>query len=465
MVIKFPSDLDWYKEQPCTMFQTLHHRKERTGFRHEYIVLQLLDGSICRLERMGDPHTRLEALSAHGITAHDMAECFRPESLSKASLEGTDIITELTFPEPFDLMDVLRVCRAIQEGEKTCQYTLLSSNCYFFCLAIQACLTRLVVDWKVQRPLEDWISTLGRSVKSLAQTLQTPNCHKPLLLRIYSALSSSEGLVNGIVEEVVPMLNASLIRSRVNQALEAELWYSNLEDRADLVLENMMKEAVVRALEKTSKPQQGIQLDLLASGYHSMTSESATHWCKQAVTRLVSLAAADHGEQAGSLSIQKAKAYLCRASTSALKPDRLGFRPPCAPSQSASYSLNRVRRSIVWIQHVLIVTVWFLNIAAGFFWIGATRFDNHSQCMLIDEDINLALDGLPKPHGPHDVCEILQRVLQVYEARKWSRWPWAFLHDLTRQQPLEYARVRDPLLKIIIPVGSSSPLSQLVYLT
>jgi hypothetical protein len=34
--LKFPLDLGWYREKKCSWFQTLQHRKERTGFEHEF---------------------------------------------------------------------------------------------------------------------------------------------------------------------------------------------------------------------------------------------------------------------------------------------------------------------------------------------------------------------------------------------------------------------------------------------
>ncbi|KAG8684717.1 hypothetical protein FRC11_011694, partial [Ceratobasidium sp. 423] len=54
IVIEFPLALQsgWYGEQACTVFRSFQHRKEQKGLRQEFIVLQLLGGSICRIERM-----------------------------------------------------------------------------------------------------------------------------------------------------------------------------------------------------------------------------------------------------------------------------------------------------------------------------------------------------------------------------------------------------------------------------
>lgn len=249
--IIFPLDLGWYDEQSCKTFQSLQHRKERTGpFRHEFIVLEFEDGSICRLERMGDPYARTEALHPQGTAARDIAQSFQPEEIQTACLDSSDIVTQVALPCVLGLIDVLRICRAIQEGEKTCSYTLSSSNCYFFCLAIQAVLTRLVASWTIPRPPGNCSSSVLNSVNALTDTLSAPDDHKPLLLRIYSVVSGSARLVNCIADEVAPVFEAPLIESHVNQALGAELWHSNLESTIDLVLEIIIKESVVRALLK-----------------------------------------------------------------------------------------------------------------------------------------------------------------------------------------------------------------------
>ncbi|CEL58616.1 hypothetical protein RSOLAG1IB_12160 [Rhizoctonia solani AG-1 IB] len=146
--IEFPFDLTWCQEQPSTKFRSFQHRKERKGLRHEFIVLQMMDGSICRVERTGDPNARINALSSQGSVAHDLMQCFRPSRIVEAKLCTSDVLAEVCVSNEFDLKDVLNICRAIQEVGKSRNYTLQTFNCYFFSLALQCCLTRLVVDWE-----------------------------------------------------------------------------------------------------------------------------------------------------------------------------------------------------------------------------------------------------------------------------------------------------------------------------
>ncbi|KAG8683409.1 hypothetical protein FRC11_013608, partial [Ceratobasidium sp. 423] len=61
--IEFPFNLAWCREQPSRNFLSFQHRKEPKGLRHEFIVLQMTDGSICGVERMGDPNAQVNALT------------------------------------------------------------------------------------------------------------------------------------------------------------------------------------------------------------------------------------------------------------------------------------------------------------------------------------------------------------------------------------------------------------------
>ncbi|KAG8678558.1 hypothetical protein FRC08_017673 [Ceratobasidium sp. 394] len=143
--ITFPLDSTWYREQACTRFRSLQHRKERNGlFRHEFIVLELENKSICRIERMGDPNASFDAISPQGIVAYDFIQSFPSDKDPEACLGTSDVVAEITFPPSLDLKLVLHICRAIQEGERTSNYTLQVFNCYFFALAVQAALTRVV---------------------------------------------------------------------------------------------------------------------------------------------------------------------------------------------------------------------------------------------------------------------------------------------------------------------------------
>ncbi|KAG8708542.1 hypothetical protein FRC09_001201 [Ceratobasidium sp. 395] len=225
----FPLTLAWYHEQPCTRFQSLQHRKEREGLQHEFIVLELTDGSICRVERMGDPNARFEAISATGTVAYDMAQSFSPDRLSGAHLDTSDLVARVTLPAVFDLMDVLRICRAIHEGEKTDKYTLQKFNCYFFALAIQAVLTGLVRDWKGGLTNPDKRRLRALYTPSSLYKSPSPSTQQPFVFRIYSLLEPDTCWpVESLLLKLEQELCSQKLTEKADEALGAVLWHSDL---------------------------------------------------------------------------------------------------------------------------------------------------------------------------------------------------------------------------------------------
>ncbi|KAG8728935.1 hypothetical protein FRC11_009907 [Ceratobasidium sp. 423] len=103
--VVFPFNLDWYKEQPSTKFNSFQHRKEQGGFRHEFIVLKMADGSLCRVERTGDPDARTRALTLQGSAAYDLIQSYRPDEIAKAHLDTSTIVADVHLPGELDLKD------------------------------------------------------------------------------------------------------------------------------------------------------------------------------------------------------------------------------------------------------------------------------------------------------------------------------------------------------------------------
>ncbi|KAH7322298.1 hypothetical protein B0J17DRAFT_683561 [Rhizoctonia solani] len=249
ILIKFPLPLNnsWYSEQPCTTFRTFEHRKERGVFGHEFIVLRLLDGSFCRIERMGDPNARFDALSPRGSLAHDMAQCFGPEDVDQPWLKATDIIAEITLPADFDLMDVLVICCAIHEGEKSRKFTQVY-NCYFFALAIQACLTRLAVHWEYEVPLRIWLSEINKGIWALPDTLHH------VLFGIHSLLVASDDCPSNkkpLIEEIKHKLSHRItedtkrITKDVADLIGSTLWHPTIGSALDQFIKDSIREAIV----------------------------------------------------------------------------------------------------------------------------------------------------------------------------------------------------------------------------
>ncbi|KAF8603462.1 hypothetical protein BDV93DRAFT_556485 [Ceratobasidium sp. AG-I] len=448
-VVKFPSDLGWYRELACTRFQSLHHHKERSGLRHEFIVLQLQDGSICRLERMGDPYYRAEAISANGTTAHDIAQCFRQDQMDEARLGSSDILVNLTLPESLDLLDVLRICRAIQEGDKTCRYTLLGSNCYFFCLAIQACLTRLVANFEIRYPSNEWISVLNSSLDELVSTMSSADHPNALLLRLDSMFPGSASLVDRLVGEIKAKIVASLLQTRINQELKIELWHSNLGSRVSLAIEKLVQEAIVNVLEQdtcmhTTCP------DFTPSKPSAISDASTTRAYRKALSRLAFLAVSRRERQMG----KKIKDFR-RNPVSDPQVKVLDFHPPSTASKLSVDSLSRVDQLFLLIHDVFMIIMWLLSIALGFF-LTKTPNTEHTHCVFVDDNICFELDKGPSPPDVKHVTEILHKAYSAYEEDEEAEWrelPWAFAHNLIHQGSSEYVHMSDS--KSMLVVASS----------
>ncbi|CAE6441699.1 unnamed protein product [Rhizoctonia solani] len=261
LILEFPFPLDkgWYQEQPCKEFRTFEHRKERKGFQHEFIVLRLKDGSVCRVERMGDPAARFDALSQQGSAAYDMIQTFRPEEMDQACLSTSDVVVQVTLPCIFDLLDVLKICRAIHEGAKTRNYTLRLYNCYFFSLAVQACLTRLVAHWESSlqgASLRLWLEQIRDRIKTIADANPSP---VPVLEQVYSILISPEDRLRckklfasklelEFRSQTVHIYQQDIIRKELESRINDLLWYSCVDLDLDQFIEEMIRVAYANVI-------------------------------------------------------------------------------------------------------------------------------------------------------------------------------------------------------------------------
>ncbi|KAG8741896.1 hypothetical protein FRC10_002309 [Ceratobasidium sp. 414] len=292
--ITFPLDSTWYKEQSCTRFQSLEHRKERSGrFRHEFVVLKLENDWICRIERMGDPDASFNAIGHKGIVAHDVIQSFPPNKRSEACLETSDVVAEITFPRYLDLMNVLLICRAMQEGEKTCNYTLQVFNCYFFALTIQAALTRLVADWGYSLRDEIWNSTLGRGPSALSDFYKEVSSaweQQPFMSRIHSALRPD---TQWPTADLMCNLNQELRQlADVSQLCHALLWYTDAGSAVDHALCRRVRDAAVGILKN-----QLLHLPDQHAPFHVSPLDLAVIQSKDLLLELLSRAISRHEQE------------------------------------------------------------------------------------------------------------------------------------------------------------------------
>ncbi|KAG8689621.1 hypothetical protein FRC09_012345 [Ceratobasidium sp. 395] len=167
----------WYKQQTpsSTHFRSIEHRRSTDGpFFHEYLMLMLTDGAVCRVERMGDG---------------SRADALRTEDFAAFKATGTsEVIAEVEFPLEYDILDVLAVCYTIQNIKACRVYTLQRYNCYFLCLSVLAILTRRVANWETVLENSTWDSLLTTSLDNLPK-LPPEESNKYLILRICALLN------------------------------------------------------------------------------------------------------------------------------------------------------------------------------------------------------------------------------------------------------------------------------------
>jgi hypothetical protein len=140
---------EWYMKQPSTKFTELHYRKDRQGWKHEYIVVELDNGTVCRFDRRGRKENWADGLTVEGLDAVDTAHVIKKDDAVyyPEIINESDVILRMHFPDGQDILTILGVCCGIQQDRETGGYSLLRYNCYFFSWMIITALARRTVDW------------------------------------------------------------------------------------------------------------------------------------------------------------------------------------------------------------------------------------------------------------------------------------------------------------------------------
>ncbi|KAF8757663.1 hypothetical protein RHS01_03606 [Rhizoctonia solani] len=164
----------WYQlnsqVRSSTKFTSIQHcRNTRGPLFHEYLLVLLDNGDVCRIERMGEG-SRNSAIKPVGCIAHDIIQWFPAPSYwdSAEFKEPNETICQVDFARSFDVLDVLAICYSIQCHETCSRYTLQRYNCYFLCLTILAVLVRRVGEWEGLLTTDSaWCSIVDLSIDSL----------------------------------------------------------------------------------------------------------------------------------------------------------------------------------------------------------------------------------------------------------------------------------------------------------
>ncbi|KAF8684581.1 hypothetical protein RHS04_01172 [Rhizoctonia solani] len=165
--------MKWYSKIPSrsTIFYSIQHRRSTKGpFYHEFLQIQLTDGSVCIVERMGEG-IQSGAISCTGCTSHDIIQWFTADEYSTWSLDPkhkpSEVIVEIKFPRAFDLLDVLAICYATKHHARATNYTLQRFNCYFLCCTILSILARCISPWEHYITTSDWNDMIEETLEDL----------------------------------------------------------------------------------------------------------------------------------------------------------------------------------------------------------------------------------------------------------------------------------------------------------
>ncbi|CAE6431600.1 unnamed protein product [Rhizoctonia solani] len=457
IVIDFPFTLDsgWYQEQRCTEFHIFQHRKERNGFRHEFIVLKLINGSVCRVERTGDPNARLNALVTQGSVAQDLVQCFGPED--KAHLESSDLISEITLPCAFEIRDVLKICRAIKEGEKTCNYTLQVYNCYFFSLAIQACLTRFIAHWEDKDRFRMWLSQINKAVDELSRTDQASPPYSHILFRILSIIGSSDSSGTSLTGDIISRLQSQLTASRCSPNIQQDveyrvnslLWYSTIGSSLDEFIEEKVKEVILGALKER------FSLELLLTGIMPQTGgkgqpKDLSRKCNGLKQKAVCQHTVDPLLDPTGKAIPELD--FCSPLRTGTTAGSTGTLADCPPGlrQQLVVLIQYLAEHLLWVLHVALLSVWGIML----FTFEVDKIPSVDiEHRLSDLMARLERsDTVACPDPEHIVQEV--RALVRNQWVVWNKYPW----DATSQfitkyihvqgNPLEHLEEYKPTVKV-----------------
>ncbi|CAE6440423.1 unnamed protein product [Rhizoctonia solani] len=225
--------MKWYNLQnvpgSSTKFRSIEHRRdsERTYF-HEFLLIKLTDGAICRVERTGQGLS-IDVFRSNGCDTHDYIQYFLPTEYESSIFNSrpSKLVAEIEFPCDLDIMDVLAVCYAVHKRPYTRSFTMQRFNCYFLCGAILLALTRRFVRWEATVTLDTWQEALDQALAQVVRRYHDPN-NTDLMFRVWHYIEpNSEEPVKFILKALRDRLGTEPTLDSLKQALAGNLWRSS----------------------------------------------------------------------------------------------------------------------------------------------------------------------------------------------------------------------------------------------
>ncbi|EUC60871.1 hypothetical protein RSOL_372460 [Rhizoctonia solani AG-3 Rhs1AP] len=141
---------EWYKQQPTTKFKYLEYRKEREApFYHEYILVHLVNETVCRFDRRGNTNYRANVLVGKPIPPEDTVHVISKDDRDfYPDIENhSDLLLRMYFPRGQDILIILGICYGIQSTKVTKDFSLTRYNGNFSSWMVITATARYTVDW------------------------------------------------------------------------------------------------------------------------------------------------------------------------------------------------------------------------------------------------------------------------------------------------------------------------------
>ncbi|QRV99695.1 hypothetical protein RhiJN_27714 [Ceratobasidium sp. AG-Ba] len=292
----------WYKKQQqfCTRFRSIRHLRDMsTAFYHEFLVLDLNDGSCCRVERLG-AGSKVDAIRTIGCMANDYIRYFPKGKNSSTPDEHPELVAKIEFLHDIDIIDVLAVCYAIYKPRRTRAYTLQRFNCYFLCNTILMVLTRRLVRWEKELTNDNWRHELHSSLNRLTKKPQTEE-PSHLILEVCRLLDPEASVPAAFLYDALghKLDQDPAVYESLQRALSGTLWRSSWRDCMKLALARHVKDSVLEAIEgdsngatafklAASSKKQHLQRDFKSYDFvNKITDKKATTALADGLTRLL----------------------------------------------------------------------------------------------------------------------------------------------------------------------------------
>ncbi|KAJ1300552.1 hypothetical protein OPQ81_002206 [Rhizoctonia solani] len=239
----------WYNHRTGSSTRLVsiqHWRNRKVPYHHEYLLMELADGAVCRLERVGEG-SRAAAIGRVGCTAHDIIQHFPLQTYRSTLLasEPADLIVEIDV-RAFDLLDVLAICYGVQQCRRSSTYTVQRFDSHFLCITVLTLLARRIASWEHMITEDVWHSMINRMIQNLQNTAN--DAHDFFGLAISAFINADQPAPRGFVLKSIQIKLGDDGGHGLREEIEVTLWNKDLKQATHNSLSNCVDDAIHHAL-------------------------------------------------------------------------------------------------------------------------------------------------------------------------------------------------------------------------